>query len=175
MRTAGMIMGIVGGAIAILFGAFFIFGSAMFFSMGSWNSYMSDSYSQAQQASSITGGTVFLVIGIIIILTGVLGLVGGLIIKKKNVAAGVMMIVAAGLSLFSFFNIISMVLFILGGIFALMRDRSQIPTQPPYPYYPYPPYAPYPPAPYAQTHTTPPNFSAQPVSPEPNPPEQPQP
>ncbi len=174
MRTAGMIMGIIGGAIAILFGAFFIFGSAMFFSMGSWNNYLND-YSQSQQASSVTGGTVFLVIGIIIILTGVLGLVGGLIIKKKNVAAGVMMIVAAGLSLFSFFNIISMVLFILGGIFALMRDRSQISAQPPYPYYPYPPYTPYAPAPYAQGDSAPPNFPVQPASPEPNPPEQPQP
>jgi hypothetical protein len=142
MRTTGMIMGIIGGALALLFGIIFILCSTLFFNINSWDFY--SSYSQ--QTAFTTGGTMFLVFGICSAVAGVIGLVGGLLVKKKNVAAGVMMIIAAVLSLF---NIISLALFILGGVFALMRDRQQPAYAPPYPMppnYPYPPY--YPQQPY---------------------------
>ena len=199
MRTAGMIMGIVGGAIALLFALFIIFGGLAFMNLGIWDSSYSydydfnsdfdsdlnfdsldnlddlnfenydfddeldnDFYESAENMGRAVAGTVFLVFGIITAIAGVLGLVGGLIVKKKNVAAGVMMIIAAVLSLF---NIISMALFILGAVFSLMRDRSK--QQAYVPPYPMPPSYPYPPQAYPQ----PPQQSIPPQ----NPPENPQP
>ena len=194
MRTAGMIMGIVGGAIALLFAILIIFGGLTFMNLGIWDGsydydydfdtdlnldsldnlddldfnvdfddYASDSiaYRDAEEMGLAFAGTFVLVFGILTGIAGVLGLVGGLIVKKKNVAAGVMMIIAAVLS---FFNIISMALFILGAVFSLMRDRSKQGYVPPYPM---PPSYPYPPQAYPQ----PPQQSIPPQ----NPPENPQP
>ncbi len=171
MRTAGMVMGIVGGAIALLFAILIIFGGLTFMNLGIWDSsydydydfdsdlnldslddledlnfnfdlddYASDNiaYRNAQEMGFAFARTIVLVFGILTGIAGVLGLVGGLIVKKKNVAAGVLMIIAAVLS---FFNIISMALFILGAVFSLMRDRSKQDYVPPYPMppsYPYP-------------------------------------
>ncbi len=206
MRTASMVMGIVGGAIALLFALLVIFGGLTFMNFGIWDgSYNydydydydfdsdfnfdsldnlddirfddldieyeldNDFYNDADDLGRAIAGTVFLVFGICTAIAGVLGLVGGLIVKKKNVAAGVLMIIAAVLS---FFNIISMVLFVLGGVFALMRDRSKqqqgyLPPYPMPPNYPYPP-QPYPPQGYPQQ-------SNPPEQPPQNPPENPQP
>ena len=105
-------------------------------------------------------GGVFLGFGIAAVAAGVLGLVGGIIVKKKNVAAGVMMIIASIISLFTFFNVASMTLFIIGAVMALKREPQ--PVMVPYPayppqYYPYPPqqYSPYP-QPAAQSPPEPP-------------------
>ena len=202
MRTAGMIMGIIGGAIALLFAILIIFGGLTFMNLGIWDgSYNynydydfdfnsdfdsdlnfgsfnnlddlnfdnydfddeldNDFYESAENMGRAVAGTVFLVFGILTAIAGVLGLVGGLIVKKKNVAAGVLMIIAAVLSLF---NIISMALFILGAVFSLMRDRSKQDYVPPYPMPPSYPYAP-------QAYPQPPQQSIPPQ----NPPENPQP
>ena len=203
MRTAGMVMGIVGGAIAILLSILLIFGSVVFTNYRSWdnsfynddwnyddyldswdsldsydynfdfNNYLTDdiAYNDVESMSQTIAGGIFLLFGIGSAIAGILGLVGGLIVKKKNVAAGVMMIIAAALSLICILNIISMVLFILGGIFALMRDRQQQPQvyMPPYPMPPYYPQQPYPPQQYPAQYP-------QPQNPEkPAPPDQPQP
>ncbi len=247
MRTAGMVMGIVGGAFAILVSILLLFGSAVFSSSNFWdgmyypdydlNSWdeeyddiFDDSYeydyddllddnyeydlddlldddyfayddnndgiyddvqifSDSKQAAQTVLGAMFLIPGIIAAVAGVMGLVGGIIVKKKNVLAGVLMIIAAVLSLFSFFNIISMVLFILGGVFALMRERQNAmppyypyPQQPypqqPYPQQPYPqqpyPQQPYPQQPYPQQPYPQQPYPQQPAAPQENPPEDPQ-
>jgi len=202
MRTAGMVMGIVGGAFALLLSIVLIFGSAVFsnsqfwddvydkdYDFNSWDddydfddvfddAYDYDTYddievfSQSKEVAQTMLGTIFLIPGICGAVAGIMGLVGGIIVKRKNVAAGVLMIIAAVLSLFSFFNIVSMVLFILGGVFALMRERQKPVYAPPYPTPPYYPYAqqPYPQQPYPQQQDPP-----QSALPPENPPENPQP
>ena len=168
MRKASMVMGIIGGALALLFGLLYIFGSSLFFSVNSWGGDNFEAFSP-QNASASIGGTVFLVIGICMLIGGVLGFIGGLIVRRKNVAGGVLMIVAAVLGI----NLFSLVLFVLGAVFALMRDRSQMYVPP---YYAYPPYGTYPPQ-YMQPPYPPgqyPPQQQQPVPPQ-NPPENPQP
>lgn len=180
MRTASMVMGIVGGSIAILVSILLIFGSIAFFNFNSWgydddydsnmNSFdnfdkwnrfddfdfdeESDVNNMVQHNVPNVVGTIFLIPAICAALAGIMGLVSGIIVKKKHTASGVMMIVAAALSLFSFFNIVSMILFVLGAVFALMRERQPVLPYPPNYAYPQPPYpqasvpqAPQPPAP----------------------------
>lgn len=193
MRTAGMVMGIVGGAIALVVAVFLILGSVAVTNLAPWNNtyeynydydddfsnwdddnefsswdddFKQDLISETQDVAKNVAGTMFLVPGIIAAVAGIMGLVGGIIVKRKNVATGVLMIIAAVLSLFSFFNIVSMVLFILGGVFALMRERQNPVYAPPYPM---PPYYPYPQQPYP-----PQQDPQQPAPPPENPPENPQ-
>lgn len=232
-----MILGIVGGAIALILAiALFVGGSFvasfpwMNYSNGNWNynnssdfdwssdsfdssdwnwndDYSSDKWNNlADSLDNYDSGyaetlvpeimedmpgvvqsavsAVFIFPAICAAIAGVLGLVGGIIVKKRNVAAGVLMIISAVLSLFSFFNVISMALFIVGAVFALMRDRSkQQGYVPPYPMpsyaYPQPPQ--YPQPPYPQQPYTPPVYPTQPqqpqqpVPPSENPPENSQP
>lgn len=193
MRTAGMVMGIVGGAIALIFAILIIFGGLTFMNLGIWDGsyeynydfgtdlnidslddldnlhldfdfddYASDNdvYRDAQEMGFAIASTVVLIFGVCTGIAGVLGLIGGCIVKKKNVTAGVLMIIAAVLSLF---NIISLALFILGAVFSLMRDRSK--QQGYLPPYPMPPSYP------QQAYPQPPQQSAPPQ----NPPENPQP
>jgi amino acid transporter len=196
-----MVMGIVGGAIALIVAVLLFLGSVAVTNLAPWNNtyeynydydydddfshwdddnefsswdddFKQDLMFESQDVAKNVAGTMFLVPGIIAAVAGIMGLVGGIIVKKKNVAAGVLMIIAAVLSLFSFFNIVSMVLFILGGVFALMRERQNPVYAPPYPTPPYYPYAqqPYPQQPY------PPQQDPQPSAPPPEtPPDNPQP
>ena len=142
MRTTSMVMGIIGGAVAILFGVIFIVLSSTLFGLTSLTDSGFDSFSASAFESIIsTEVTLFTVFGICTIAAGVIGLVGGLIVKRKNIAGGVLLIIAAVLSLC---NMISMVLFILGGVFALKQERQDPVYYPAPPYYAYPPYPPYP-------------------------------
>lgn len=144
MRTASMILGIVGGAIAILsgiililFGAYFADGS--FF--GGFDYYNNlDFFYNNFYAIMFTA---YLMFGIIGIAAGGVGLAGGIIVKKKNTVAGVLLIIAA---VFTF-----SIPFILAAIFALVKEKEPAPAYgyPQYPTYYPPQYAPYPPQ-YAQ-------------------------
>ena len=60
-----------------------------------------------------------------------MGLVAGIIVKKKNVAAGVLMFIAAALTFLECINIVSMILFIISGVFALVNDYQQQAALPP--------------------------------------------
>jgi hypothetical protein len=68
---------------------------------------------------------------------GGLGIAGGVMVRKKNIASGVLFLVAAAAS---YFNFPSLVCFILAGIFAFVKEK---PKPIFYPYYPYPPVYPY--------------------------------
>lgn len=176
-----MVMCIVGGALAVLFGVLYIFCSSLFLNIGTLGIGNSDVFSESQNASVSFAVTIFLVIGICMVVGGILGFIGGLIVRRKNIAAGVLMIIAAVLGI----NLFSVVLFILGAVFALRQDRSQMVAPP---YYMYPPYAPYPPQAYPQQSPYPPQGYApyppqaytqqpgqQPAPPSENPTENPQP
>jgi hypothetical protein len=152
MKTASMVLGIIGGAISIIFGLLLILGGVSFMDDGLWEDVYdyTDGYEkmslQAAAIQSPTGifGTLFLSMGISAVAAGALGIAGGCIVKKKNIAAGVMMIIAAAISVFAFFNLITVILFILGGVFALKKEPPAMPPYPPYPYYAYPQYPQYP-------------------------------
>ena len=68
---------------------------------------------------------------------GVLGVIGAAIVRRNHVAAGVLMLIAAFVSLWGF------ALFVLAGIFALVPDKRSAPPAPAQP-------IPAPPAPPAQ-------------------------
>jgi len=133
MRTASMVLGIVGGCIALIFVLIAVFGAVMFTTvipeienseLFSENIDDMDSYDKGFIESTRIGGTMFSVMGGVMFLCAVLGIVGGALAKKKNVAAGVLMLVGAVISFFSVWGIFFAVLLLLGGIFALVRDRK---------------------------------------------------
>ena len=189
MKTASMVLGIVSGVIAIIFGLALILGSVILMNMGNWDEVAEEwnsTYVDGQDWQEAiddfigewensdnggwrfrfniprgmlpgqiiywafsTGGIIVLFGGIVSTIGGIVGLIGGCIVKRKNVAAGVMMIVAAVLCFIGLFNVVSMLMFVLGGIFALVRERPKSaaafpPSPPPYPYnaYPLPPQQP---------------------------------
>jgi len=155
MRKTSMILGIIGGVVALLLALALIFMGILVLDTGLWKDAFDilakeyhgiiTEYEFLQSAS--IGGIVFISLGICAAVAGILGVVGGSIVKRSNVAAGVMMIIATVLSVVSFFNLISIILFVIGSVFAFRREpQSAAP-----PYAPYPPqqgagqYAPYPP------------------------------
>ena len=133
MKTASMVLGIVGGAISLILALSLIISAIALFSVDPflqdysstdpWDTEFSfssdfefsgfpDSFSGRDIASSVTAGMggLIIVLAVSAFIAGVLGLVGGIIVKKHGTPSGVMMIIAAALSLISFFNIISMTL-----------------------------------------------------------------
>jgi predicted PurR-regulated permease PerM len=131
MRNASMVLGIVGGAISILLGFFLVLCGLMvmytstleYTNATSERMSLEESESQDIEPIIKTIGAIYLGSGIVSVIAGVLGMIGGIIVKKRNMASGVMMIIAA---VFSFFNILSMILFILGGIFALIKEPQHV-------------------------------------------------
>lgn len=156
MRTTSRVLGIIGAAISVLLGLALVAAGAAFMDSGLWGDMydssggLNDVMPKAQYIQqTTTGGTVFLGFGIAAIAAGVLGLVGSIIVKRKNAASGVMMIIAAVISLFTFFNVASMTLFIIGAVMAMKREPQVVMV--PYPAYP-PQYYPYPPQQYTQQY-----------------------
>ncbi len=174
MRTASMVLGIVGGVLALLFAIIylisgaFVSGSANIiddytnFNNGEFSDDFFDSYDDGTFSYEfdvnpgaivdygIQAAAVWLWIsGVLSIIGGVLGIIGGAQVKKKNVMAGVFMLVGGVLSVFTGVGFISMVVLVVGGILALVKEK---PAQAAYPY-PYsgysqqapppPPYNPY--------------------------------
>ena len=169
MRTASLVLGIVGGALALIWVLFFTF---IFVSIDSIQSDFDyeDSYTYddadsmlsqengvflAQRQSMFTDPAFapLIAIGVAGLIGGGLGIAGGIIVRKRNVAAGVMLIVAALLCVMAFF--ISTICLILAAIFAFIKEKPK-PVYPPYGYYPPPPYY-YPPygAPYNPQYYSP--------------------
>ena len=173
MRNSSRVLAIIGAAISILFGIFMCFGGLTFLNDSLWESAY-DSSPHIDSATVIEGnhtaGAVFLSFGIAAIIAGVLGAVSGIIVKRKNMASGAMLIVAAVISLFTFFNVASMTLFIIGAVMAMRREPQ--PVMVPYPAYP-PQYYPYPPQPQYPPQFPPQQYSQYPQPPTQTPPEPP--
>ncbi len=144
-----MVLGIIGGSIIICAALSMIFNYDIPYTGIRLNLY--DTFYMENGVSEII---FHLIAGIVYGIVGILGLIGGLIVRQKNVAGGVMMIIAAALSVI-FGNLASMVLFIIGAVYALEKER-------PNPVYPYPPQTPYPQASYHQYIPQPPAPPQQP-------------
>ncbi len=132
MRKASMGFGIIGGAVSLL-GALssIIVGFVMKSDTGFLSDLINRAYSGLFNITADIWGIVMIVAGVVQIVCGVLGLVGGLTVHKKNVTGGVLMIIAAGISLL-ITGWLAMILFTLGGIFALVKEKPSVaPVQPP--------------------------------------------
>ncbi|MEL7602010.1 MAG: DUF4064 domain-containing protein [Bacillota bacterium] len=151
MRKASRVLGIVGGSLclgtALLLGLLLLFVASI---PGEFFEYYDDtlqsmSYTREMSAYAAIDPEVEIVFNtllpalISLVVAGALGITAGVLVYKKNIAAGVMFIVAAGAG---YFNFICMVCLILAAIFAFVKPK---PKPAYYPYYPYPPYPYYPP------------------------------
>ncbi len=147
MKTASLVLGIIGGVLAVIFALIFMLGGA-FVNAGA--SVISEAGNEAlgelsEQLEGLevngadvdlstlsTGvGTVatwFYVIGALSIVGAIVGIVGGALVKKKNVVAGILMIVAAIPSFFTGLGIIASILFVIGGILALVSGKESAPA-----------------------------------------------
>ncbi len=137
MRKASMVLGIIGGSLAIFVALFTMLGGVAFSYLGQtdvWTENIEeatkdDSVFDAETVTAAFEGpkfaaNVFLVIGAVIFISGVLGIIGGAIVNKNNIAAGVLMLLGGMIALFTLWAFISFILLLLGGIFALVKDTS---------------------------------------------------
>lgn len=188
MKTAGLVLGIVGGALSILFALMFLFSGSMISLVGNspdftssfdaaledYDFRMNDSgydesgrynfdfdfdgggfdmdynddnfdfnYSgyadlNAKSALDLAAALVWGV-GIAGFIGGVLGIIGGAIIRKKPIASGVLLIIASVLALFTFIGIVSTIMMIIACVFAFIKEPATAPPAAPAPPAPMPP------------------------------------
>ena len=130
MKTASLVLGIIGGVLAVIFAVVFIAGGAL---MGGLTDAITSQVEaegwevvEGQSASAaveVAAGTLWL-IGIASIVGAVLGIVGGALAKKKGVVAGILMVAAAIPSFFTGLGIIASIMFIIGGILAFIPQKT---------------------------------------------------
>lgn len=145
MRTASRVLGIVGGCLAIVFSLFIIFAGVMFIAVipiienSEFDSSIQpdndfdDGFNfnnEEVDESTRFGGMIFLGLGSLIFTSGVLGLVGGILVKKRNVLSGIFMLIGGGICLIIIWAFLLGILLLLGGIFALVNESKTPATQP---------------------------------------------
>jgi hypothetical protein len=132
MKKASHILGIIGGVLAlvgavgcIIFGlliAVFAPGLAGFIS-----GFMTGSEAQLPSLFSMfsqIGGIAIIIAGVVMVAIGVLALLGAKNVNINNTKAGVLMLVAGGLSLCTGWGWVITVLCVLGGVFALVKEKA---------------------------------------------------
>ncbi len=136
MRKTSRILGIIGSCLALIIGGLLLLGELVFSSAPSYDYFYFDRYNQydtlnASAADDILpretrfeGDVLMLVVGGASVLGGVLGVFGSIWVKKRHVLAGVLMIIAAILSIYA---TVTMVLFILAAVFALRKEKTPLP------------------------------------------------
>lgn len=126
MRKTSMILGIIGGVIAIII-ALFVIGGGIFLRNvpeimeNAHNLRIAERVASRGMSYDIMG-SLTIIVGVVILLNGVLGIVGGSMVREHNTAGGIMMLVAGFVSFITGWAIISFVLFLIGGIFAFVKD-----------------------------------------------------
>jgi hypothetical protein len=142
MKTAGRVLGIVGGAIALVYAFWFVFIGFLIIPSGSYTN--EEGYAVEQQYSQ-NGGSILendenvvlpfatqrihpsdigmLVFIALNLIGGILGLVGGIVINKKPVLSGVLLIIGA---VFTALFILPMVLMVIAAVFAWIKPKGTI-------------------------------------------------
>ncbi len=140
MRKVSKVLGIVGGVLSLVMGVLCILGGVLLMTFGS--GIMTDIIQHFSKINTFDtpgfifdfsaqiSGVVMIFVGFFSAASGVLGLIGGTMVLKNNVTAGVLMIVAAGIGLLLSGGWIATILLILGGIFALVKEKQ--PQAPPF-------------------------------------------
>ncbi len=137
MRSTSFGLGLAAAILAILMGLIF-FGVTVSMYRSSpdyYYDYQDDSeeyYSDYYDYGYDNSGAIFFgVVSGLSLLGGGMGMAGAIIARKKrSVPGGVLMLVSAGLSLFSIFGIVRCGLFIAAGVLALNRNRQPTYIQP---------------------------------------------
>ena len=148
MRTASMVLGIVGGVLAIIFAIIVILigYSASYFidSVDSMDSdewhlrfedqdihFETDMNANIPDFASKTVRSIVWIPAILSFAGAALAIIGAVFVKKKNTMAGVLMIVAAVLSFFTAVGFLASVILVVGGILALVPENKGPLTVPP--------------------------------------------
>ncbi len=137
MKTASMVLGIIGAAFAIIVAIVFLAGGAF---LGAASNVVNNMDEELENAisESVDGLDVDVDLSVaadavsvwayvwcgLSVVGAVLGIVGAVNVKKSNIAAGVLMLVAAVPSFFTGLGFIASILFIIGGILALVSGKS---------------------------------------------------
>lgn len=114
MKTASMVLGIIGGVMTFLFSAFVLLSSFIFNQLD--NLYVLD-ITMYDPSISLA------IVGIVGIIVSALGIVGGALVKKHRITAGIMLSVAAFVSFISIIGIMTGILFTIAAVFAFIQER----------------------------------------------------
>lgn len=154
MRTTSRILGIIGSALAILFGSMVMLSALFPDSSLSDGFYFDDSFDTvalAEPLPDLSSGSTFwdnvdvslFSFSCAAVAGGLLGIVGSIIVTRQNTVAGTLFIIA---SVASFTTLVATVLFIIAAVYALKKPQPVVPQMipaPPGPYAGYPPAYPY--------------------------------
>lgn len=141
MRKASHVLGLVGGCLALVCAFLYVLGGIFLLAGG--GNFINEILRMAGGFGRVPrfpfdwlrgslvgfGAIIIIFLGIMHAASGILGVIGARSIEKNNIQAGVLMLVGAGLSLLSGIGFIPMVLLLLGGIFALVKEKT--PLSPP--------------------------------------------
>ena len=139
MKKASQILGLIGGVLALVCAAGSIAGGTLIAAvspglfnfipgmMGGPGPHLAGFFGLFGQF----GGVALIIAGAFMIAVGVLALVGANEVPRNNVRAGVLMLIAGGIAMITGFGGPIMVLCVLGGVFALVKDKA--PGNPPPP------------------------------------------
>lgn len=142
MRKASHVLGLVGGCLALVCACLYVLGGIFLLAGG--GNFINEIIHMTRGFANVPrfpfdwlggslvgfGAVIIIFLGIMHVASGILGVVGARSIEKNNIQAGVLMLVGAGLSLLSGFGFIPMVLLLLGGIFALVKEKTPIAPPP---------------------------------------------
>lgn len=143
MRKASRVLGIIGGCLALVV-AFICLLGGLFLLLG--GEYLfTEITNLVNHATRIDGpwnwmnfgfigtiGGIFILFGAALATAaGILGLIGASSVEKNNTKAGVLMLVSAGLCLLTGIGFYVMILLLLGGIFALVKEKPAQSSQTP--------------------------------------------
>ena len=120
MRKASMILGIIGGLIAILLALSFIIQCIEFSNMDAIDK-QNMIFKEEEQMAILW---YFTGIAYAVLAAGLIGIVGGAIVKKNNKAAGLFMIIAGIVTLITIIAIIACPLLLLGVILSIVTDKK---------------------------------------------------
>lgn len=139
MKKASHILGLVGGVLALVGAAGCIVGGTLLAAFAPGFAGFFSGFLRGPGVHipgmfglfSQVGGIALIVAGAFMAAIGVLSLVGATNVNKNNTKAGVLMLVAGGLSLLTGFGWVVTVLCVLGGVFALVKDKAPDNVPPP--------------------------------------------
>lgn len=115
MKTASMVLGIIGGVMTFLFSAFVLLTSFLFGQLDKLYVFDFHMYDPSMSLA---------VIGIVGIIVSAVGIVGGAIVTKQRIASGIMLSVAALVSFISIIGILTGILFTIAAVFAFIQEKS---------------------------------------------------
>lgn len=119
MKKTSMVLGIIGGIIAIVI-ALFVIGGGIF--VRSFPEIAENARIATRGLGFDIVGSWTIIIGVVILLNGVLGIVGGSMVRDYNTAGAIMLLTASFIALITLWSILSFVLFLMAGIFAFVKD-----------------------------------------------------